>query len=373
MTGWKSTCADEATNGLIALLHRKDWSESAHGTSIRDAVLALLEHEDDTTRMLAAPALPALTPATFKDQLRARLTTEDSPAVRGQLVQLLLTLPARDIDELLADMSRSEIWPALTADPEPAEHDPDYDADIDDFFVRLLIQLDLRHQQPFAHGLLDSWMTAPLDHSQRASRACILLRNYLNAPPPTATRAFALLKATLPDLTMAWRTASSIAPESSDEQRVRARADTAVKLAESLAHELHLASGGLAYGDARPQPASDAFAAHAFPLLEDLAAISHPTVVHEAVQTLAHMRLHDPRRVILAIASSATPSHEYQWEGLAADMIVSVVDVYAAEHRNLLVADPECLTALRRLLEGFVRAGWEQAIERALAIDELLR
>jgi hypothetical protein len=48
----------------------------------------------------------------------------------------------------------------------------------------------------------------------------------------------------------------------------------------------------------------------------------------------------------------------------AADLVVKIIDRYAAEHRDLLLSQPECLAALRRLLETFVRSGWDQAIDR---------
>jgi hypothetical protein len=49
-----------------------------------------------------------------------------------------------------------------------------------------------------------------------------------------------------------------------------------------------------------------------------------------------------------------------------------IADRYAADHRDLLLTQPACLAALRRLLEAFVRSGWDQAIQRVQDLSEFL-
>jgi hypothetical protein len=49
-----------------------------------------------------------------------------------------------------------------------------------------------------------------------------------------------------------------------------------------------------------------------------------------------------------------------------------IIDRYAADNRDLLLSEPACLSALRQLLEAFVRSGWDQAIQRVQDLSEFL-
>ena len=95
-------------------------------------------------------------------------------------------------------------------------------------------------------------------------------------------------------------------------------------------------------------------------------------MVHAAVETLDHLSQIDPRRAFLAVEAAATTGHGYEWEPQGADLIVKIIDRYAADYRSLLLSDPECLTALRRLLEAFIRSGWDQAIDRVQNLSEFM-
>lgn len=376
MIHWGSMPANDSTTGLLALLGRTEWSGSTAGERIKNALRPLIDHPDETIRMLVSPALPAFVTGTaeLKVQLARRLAKETEPGVRGRLMQTLGALPASDIDDVLAELSASGSWPMLSLDPEPASVDPDgEDVDLDDFIIRLLITLDVIHRQPFAASLLDGWMCRPLDHPKRASRTCTMLRDYLKLERQQSVRAFALLSAPLPALTEAWLAAvTPTAGADPPTERARRRVRNAVDVSDSIARELYFASGAQKYDGDNAQPATQVFAEQAFPVLESLAAISYPAVVQHTVETLAHLVEHDRKRAFLTIAQAASPQHGYQWERQGADTIVEIIDLYAAEHRDLLLSDRQCLTALRRLLESFVRSGWDQAIERAQSINELL-
>ena len=63
----------------------------------------------------------------------------------------------------------------------------------------------------------------------------------------------------------------------------------------------------------------------------------------------------------------------YQFEGLAADLIVRIVERYLAEYRSLLVENIECRTALRESLDVFVQAGWPAARRLSYRLDDIFR
>src|SRR5262249_19659146 len=128
------------------------------------------------------------------------------------------------------------------------------------------------------------------------------------------------------------------------------RLEGVIKVADSIGRELYFASGAPITSNDAATPAPAAFAERAFPVLEDLTRVPHPAVVQQIIQTLDHIAEHDQRRAFIAIAAAGTAGHGYEWEYLGAELIVKIIDRYAADHRDLLLTQPECLAALRRLL-----------------------
>jgi hypothetical protein len=63
----------------------------------------------------------------------------------------------------------------------------------------------------------------------------------------------------------------------------------------------------------------------------------------------------------------------YAYEPLAIGLIVGLVQRYLAEKRDLVTTDEEVLTALRELIEVFVRAGWPEAITLAYQLPDAFR
>jgi hypothetical protein len=111
----------------------------------------------------------------------------------------------------------------------------------------------------------------------------------------------------------------------------------------------------------------------AMPLLERMTQVHQPGITHQLVETLAHLAEHDPKRVLLAVHRAVPPGQLYEYEPLAVDLIVNLVQRYLAEYRDLVTTDNASLTALRELLEVFVRAGWPQAITLAYQLPDAFR
>jgi hypothetical protein len=148
-----------------------------------------------------------------------------------------------------------------------------------------------------------------------------------------------------------------------------------------VADQLYAASGALQERQATAseqqlEPSSrantDLFSL-AMPLLEQLARVHHPRITHRLVETLAHLAEHDPKRVLLAVHRAVAPGQGYQYESMAVDLIVSLIQRYLADYRNLVTTDEEALTALRELIEVFVRAGWPSAITLAYQLPDAFR
>jgi hypothetical protein len=158
---------------------------------------------------------------------------------------------------------------------------------------------------------------------------------------------------------------------------------TALELADTVVDQLYFASG--AFGERRtatsgPQeqagsssPTGTAFFDLAMPLLDQLAQIHHPRITHRLVETLAHLAEYDPKRVLLTVHRAVPPGEDYTYEPLAVGLIVRLVKRYLAENRELVTTDEDVLTALRELIEVFVRAGWPEAITLAYQLPNAFR
>ncbi|WP_416903537.1 hypothetical protein [Micromonospora echinospora] len=90
------------------------------------------------------------------------------------------------------------------------------------------------------------------------------------------------------------------------------------------------------------------------------------------MQTADHLRLAQPRRALLVAARTVTEDVAYAREHLALIAVHDLVRHYLAEQRDLVLNDVECLTAVRKILEAYVRLGWDKAIELTEELDELL-
>jgi len=83
----------------------------------------------------------------------------------------------------------------------------------------------------------------------------------------------------------------------------------------------------------------------------------------------------DPRGVFLLIHRVVLAGQQtgYQYESLAADFIVQLVERYLAEYRTLLQEDVDCRRALIEVLDMFVKAGWPSARRLAYHLEEIFR
>jgi hypothetical protein len=248
--------------------------------------------------------------------------------------------------------------------------------------VLLVLRLAIQHQQASAIRIVHRWFTDPVDHADLVHTAADQLRNLGVLVPDredstAAGMAFALLSEATSQL------ATVIEAQRSSQERDDAVLRTALELADTVVDQLYFASG--AFGERRkaasgPQeqavsasPTSRAFFDLAMPLLDQLAQIHHPRITHRLVETLAYLAEYDPKRVLLTVHHAVPPGGDYAYEPLAVDLIVGLVERYLAENRDLVTTDEEALTALRELIEVFVRAGWPQAITLACQLPDAFR
>lgn len=165
-------------------------------------------------------------------------------------------------------------------------------------------------------------------------------------------------------------------------QQDREEAEALLQLVDRIGSEIYFASG--AYDSKRqgetgavrvPKPESERFYREAAVILDELAETGLPSVAHYLVETLEFFIPLDPRGVFLRIGRIVRAGQQggYQYESLAADRIVKLVERYLADYRTLLREDSECRRILIEILDTFVQAGWPNALRLTYRLEEIFR
>jgi hypothetical protein len=111
------------------------------------------------------------------------------------------------------------------------------------------------------------------------------------------------------------------------------------------------------------------------PVIDVVAESGSPGTVHYLIETLEYLADGDPalvfdkiRRILLGPAAS----EGYQYESLAADELVKLVERYLADHRSLF-EEPTRRQQLVEIIELFARPGWPKALKLLYDLPDLLR
>ena len=355
-----------AAEGVLALLCRNDWAASPSGARIGAAARGLLEHDQAAVRAVGVSGLHFIVPLPAARYARITELIQDEAAdfVRArllvQLASLLPDMPA-EVDRSLADLGSMGTWPVLAAAPQafdaPSAEPGERPREID-FVVQILIRVALLSGHGSCQRLLATWLDDPAAFCYRAQRACLHLRDWLTAGNADSSRtredAFAFL--TRPVAAIRLRPAAGTTAEGHE------AFGGAARVAAMVSRNLKITAD--APGDI---PAE--FAALAFPLLEQLAEVGRPAIVHDIVRVLKRIAASDPKRTILTVATAVAAAPGYAWEPDGAQAALDLVDTTVAEHRDRILADPQWTSALRQVLEGFVAQGINAVIAKVHDLD----
>ena len=156
-----------------------------------------------------------------------------------------------------------------------------------------------------------------------------------------------------------------------------------VQLLDTVAAQLYFASGaydqknGAGSPDSHPISLSQKqrFLYEAGNLFDRLSEHPHPSIIHHLIQTLNGLLSIEPRQVFLRIVKTvkAGMAGGYQFESLAIDEIVSVVNRVFADFRPMLQQNKDVRIAMVEMLDVFVEVGWIQAIQLTYRLDEIFR
>lgn len=166
--------------------------------------------------------------------------------------------------------------------------------------------------------------------------------------------------------------ASSGTLSDGDKERIRGL----YQLLDGIGSEVYFASGAFENGKRElTVQKKQRFYQEATPLLEGLADVGLPSIAHHLVDTLTTFVTFDARTVFLLVVRTVRAGEKggYQYESLAVDRIVSLVERYLAEYRTLLQEDEACRLGLMELLDIFVQAGWPNARQLTYRLDDIFR
>lgn len=110
-------------------------------------------------------------------------------------------------------------------------------------------------------------------------------------------------------------------------------------------------------------------------VIDELAAVGIPSLSHHLLETLEVLIPFDPRGVFRRIARVVHGGRKggYQFDSLAEDAIVRLVNRYLADHRDLFQRDEEARQHLVAVLDTFVEAGSEGARKLSYGLDGIFR
>jgi hypothetical protein len=153
------------------------------------------------------------------------------------------------------------------------------------------------------------------------------------------------------------------------------------KIVDHLGDEVYFASG--AYGEKNRDSEEEIlsvrkrerFYQEAAHVLDDLAEVGIASLTHHLLETLESFIPFDPSGVFIRIGRTIRAGEKggYQYESLASDLFVKLVERYLAEYRYLFRENEDCRQILREVLDIFVQAGWPSARRLIYHLDEIFR
>ncbi|KAA8786741.1 hypothetical protein EC604_23215 [Paenibacillus amylolyticus] len=234
----------------------------------------------------------------------------------------------------------------------------------------------------------------PLTHSNECQHFVVGLRDILNIGLVETTkqgddvsvrmRAWAALLQVVEVAKEQWRSLERLAKEqgkwlSEQEQQ----ASGIAQIVDTVCMEIYFSSG--AHSTKRIEDVSDkillsadsqrTFYTEAEKVLDVLADFPIATVTHHLLETMSNLVPVDPIGVFIRIGRTVIAGQDggYQFESMAADLVVELVERYLAEYRWIFRDNKDCRNILLELLDIFVKVGWPSARRLTYRMDEIFR
>jgi hypothetical protein len=216
-------------------------------------------------------------------------------------------------------------------------------------------------------------------------RHCLNLGSVTPPEPERETarqRAFALLEKILSSALREWdEVKEQLKPPDPDKNTVE-RANALARQIDHVSSEIYFASGACdasryaTSGSSSPLTDSQRrFYNESKKLISMLVESDLPSVTHHLLQTLELFIPVDPADVFISIGKIVTHAQRsgYQYESLAEQLVVKIVERYLADYRALFRENEECRDYLIRILSIFVEVGWPSAHQLTYRLEDIYR
>lgn len=382
---WGSPAARvDAAHGVIRL--------GRHATCTDAALL-------ETIRRLAMDEVPAVryqivtnlnslyyTAPELMWELLERMSREDESrgVLQGMLVGSLNSLAAYHPDRV-TDCVRS-IFERV--------RDGDGAIEVRKHCASIFVGLYLWQKQPVCGEIVGKMVEDPVTYSTEANQIVFDIRNWLNIGPieppnpeqdAVRTASFKLLERLLEAVrdnlgTLMEKNAAADFLSWSDEDRERAK--KLADVAEHVCMHVYFFSGAYKNSsDDRAEkislgvPGRTRFLRESRRVLELLSDFGYPRLTHHLLQMLEYLVAFDPQEVFLLVGRVVRSGKQggYQYEPMAADLVVRLVERFIAEFRHILQENEECRRTLIEILDTFVEAGWPSARRLTYRMEDVFR
>jgi len=170
---------------------------------------------------------------------------------------------------------------------------------------------------------------------------------------------------------------NAIGPHLTEQEKNRI--SDGIKLLDAVATQLYYASGAFDASQGpdgtAPTPAQVRLFDETSQMVVQLGSAPVAQITHHLIEMLGHTLDERPKATLLTVRDIILTGGQaggYQEDKLALDTTASLVRRILADHRGILQA-PECLTALREILDIFVDAGWPDAHRLAFGLEHIFR
>ncbi|MFN8149597.1 MAG: hypothetical protein U0R24_00520 [Solirubrobacterales bacterium] len=369
----------EAAGGLVCLAHLEDCAIP----EVLDAIEKLSRDEVPAVRLHVAQRLHLLRAAApeLMWQVADRIAEQDESRAVTTAVITILPRIAQDDNERMRNVAKAVYAKTDTDAPGGGE--------LRNRCVELLTDLHVWRGDDDARHFLDEEVIGRIDERSDETRHLVLrvrdAQTYGGDQlEHTAIRARAIkllsdvvkeAVAGYREIEQALRGMSGLTDEDPEVKRGRGLAQTI----DTITHEIYFASG--AFDDKQGEPSTvsrdqrERLYSETKDVLNQLSQVPVPSVTHNLLETLEVFIEFDPRDVFLRIGQTilAGKPGGYQFDGMAVDLFVRLVERYLADYRTLLQQDDEARNLLIEMLDVFVDAGWPKARQLTYGLHELFR
>ena len=148
-----------------------------------------------------------------------------------------------------------------------------------------------------------------------------------------------------------------------------------VRTLDAIGWNIYFASGANNEDQSPDKQVLRRFYTESGKVIDELADVGLPSLSHNLLQTLEVLVFADPCGVFFRIARVVRGGRKgnYQYDSMAEEVIVRIVDCYLADHRDLFQDDEEARQHLVKILDTFVHAGSEGARRLSYGLDGIFR